>query len=142
MAAAKPQVVNVRGKRYFICDYTGAPLDSCYFIPSGKDNRAKVGTFATLPIMMRAVYEKEGGETEQYKEIKRKAEAYFSQPDIPLHPTIHLERVPLSKRELEDELATTDMGLAWRKVKKARPVPRDRSLKRPRVARENEESDS
>jgi hypothetical protein len=138
MAAMKPQVVNVRGKRYFICDYTGAPLDSCYFIPTGKDNRAKRGTFATLPIMMRAIHDAEGGVTENYKDIKKRAEAYFNQPDIPLHPVIHAERVPLSGEELAIELAGADMGLAWRKVGKARSVPRDRARKRPRPAEEED----
>jgi len=143
MAAMKPQVVNVRGKRYFVCDYTGAALDECYFIPSGKDNRAKTGSFATLPIMMRAVYEKEGGTTEEFNAIKKRAEHYFNQPNIPLHPIIDAARVPLSRTELEDELAKTDMGLAWQKVAKARPVPRDRRWKkRPRVHDpEEEESD-
>jgi hypothetical protein len=90
--------------------------------------------------MMRAVYEKEGGETKDFIDVKKRAEAYFSQPDIPLHPVVHLERIPMSRGELEEELARTDMGLAWRMVAKARPVPRDRSLKRPRP-QEDEESD-
>jgi len=143
MAAMKPQVVNVRGKRYFVCDYTGAPLSECYFIPSGKDNRAKLGTFATLPIMMRAVYEKEGGMTDEFKRIKTTAEGYFGQPDIPLHRSIPVEQVPMSKAELERELDNADMGLAWLRVKKSRKVPRDRSLKRARndENKENEEED-
>lgn len=115
----KPQINEVRAKRYFICDYTGAPVEFRFFIP-GK--RKKIGCYATLPILLRHQFELAGNvETPAFLDIKKRVEAYFRQPDIPLQPELDKARVPLSESELAEYIKElpTGMGLSWLLVKKS-----------------------
>jgi len=119
----KCQVAEVRGKRFFICDYTGAPIEKRYFVPSGRFNRGKMYCCATLPILLRLLYEEEGGrETPTFYKFKTLLEEYFHQPDIPVQPPLPPEKVPLSKSELFDYLLELDQGEAWLHVDNAHEI--------------------
>ena len=112
-------VITLRGKSYFVCEYTGAPCAVRYFIPSGKNGRGKLRCFASLPIMLRCIYEEQGNEfTADYSDVKRIVEEFYLQPDIPMAPALPVDRVPLSAAELDDYLLEGDMGMAWLHVGK------------------------
>jgi len=115
----KAQIAKVREKRFYLCEYTGAPIKRRYFFPGKKE---KIGTFASLPIMLRHVHDTKGFEA--YEEMKQKAEKYYLQPNIPLAPQLDAKEVPLSKRELKVYMEKVPMGLAWLKVEKALRLPK------------------
>lgn len=111
---ASPQVVEVRGKVFFVCDYTGALIHKRYFIPCGKDLKKKQGSYATLPILLRAVLDEEHGRyTDRFNKIKQDCEIFYTQPDIPILPAIDVEDLPLSDHDLVHKMGVLDMGGAW-----------------------------
>lgn len=95
------QTVVVREKLYFVCQYTGALISKCYFLPVGKKLRAKEGSFATLPILLRFYFEKENEEfTPKFNSIKKTVETFYNQPDIPLAPKLDVHAPPLNEEQL------------------------------------------
>ena len=135
----KPTIVTVRDKRWYVCDYTGAPCEKRYFIPAGKLNRQRRGCFATLPIALRWVHDQEGSKTEEYYRVKKLLEQFWSQPDIPLPPHLPRSAIPLSEGELEVYIDEFEMGKAWRLVPKALPLPeKKRPKKKLKVITESE----
>jgi hypothetical protein len=109
-------IVSVRNKQYFVCDYTGAPVTTRYFIPKGKNGKSKVGCYASLPILLRHQYELQGEQfNEEYEEIKKSVELFYNQPDIPMSKPLPLEVVPLSESELINYMNSIDtgMGTSW-----------------------------
>lgn len=127
------QIVTVRGKTYFVCDYTGAPVQQRFFIPYGKDLKQKQGCYATLPILLRAVLEEENGEyTRRFEKIKHDCEVFFVQPDIPVQPPLPVEEVPLSTAEFVEYAEKMDLGLSWTLVPKSIPIetkPKSKKIK-------------
>lgn len=114
----KPQINNVRTKRYYVCDYTGGPVEFRFFIPEGRKCK---GCYATLPILLRHQAELLGVDSEEFRLLKIKVEKFFNQPDIPLAPELPTDRVPLSEAELSDYIKSQPegMGLSWLLVKKS-----------------------
>ena len=139
----KPVIVSVRDKRYYVCEYTGAPTSHRFFIPSGKSSRQKVGCFANLPIALRWLHEQEGGFTEEFDRVKRAMDAFYGQPDIPLAPILSKARVPLSETELDEYMEEMEMGLAWRTpamLTRGLPLPALRpAVKKRKVVTEDED---
>lgn len=104
----------IRNKEFYICDYTGAPINTKYFIPCKGE---EVGCYASLPVLLRHQFELLG-DGPSFEEVKREVEDYWNQPDIPLAPVIEEERVPLTRIELDKEMVKLPMGLAWYFVEK------------------------
>lgn len=122
---ASPQIVEVRGKSYFVCEYTGALLEERYFIPHGKDLKKKQGSYASLPILLRAVLDEEHGVyTDRFNKIKHDCEVFYTQPDIPVLPRIEVDDLPLSHGEVLNYMRNLDMGPAWMYVPGAEKVER------------------
>lgn len=135
----KPTIVTVRDKRWYVCDYTGAPCEKRYYIPAGKLLRQRKGCFATLPIALRWVHDQEGSKTEEYYKTKRLLEQFWGQPDIPLPPPLSRSDIPLSETELYDYIDKFEMGKSWMLVPKALPLPeKKRSKKKQKVVTESE----
>ena len=135
IAAMASQPVLVRGKAYFVCEYTGALVQQMYFVPFGKDLKQKERCFATLPILLRAILEEEGGEyTDRFQKIKHDCEVFFVQPDIPVHPPLPVERTPLSPNEFLEYAEELELGLSWTLVEKAVPAEKKRKPKKLKVA--------
>lgn len=110
----KAQYFSVRGKSFFVCDYTGAPIEKRFFIPVGKYLKGKEGCYATLPILLRAVFEKQGNQRNHlFEKIKSDCESFYNQPNIPMAPALEPERLPLSIDQLSDYLLEIDMGAGW-----------------------------
>lgn len=108
------QTVVVRNKEYFVCEYTGALLTTHYFIPSGKNLTDRTGCYATLPVLLRAVLEEEGGKfSARFEKVKRDCEMFFTQPDIPIQPALPADSVPLGTDALCEYLEKMDLGLSW-----------------------------
>jgi hypothetical protein len=138
----KAQIIDVRGKRFYVCQYTGALINQRYFVPSGRVNRGKEGCFATLPILLRALYEMEGEQiTKRFADTKKLLESYFQQPDIPMQPALPVEKLPLSSAQLADYLVQLDQGQAWLRVPKAQSVELRQRAKRARHDEEEEEKE-
>jgi len=116
----KAQVLKVRDRQWFVCDYTGAFLQTRYFIPFGKGLRKKQGCYGTLPILLRAVLEQEG--KERMEEVKKVVENYYNQPDIPIQPALAKEELPLSPEQFDLYVRQIDMGQAWLLVPKGAPI--------------------
>jgi hypothetical protein len=116
----KAQVLKVRDRQWFVCDYTGAFLQTRYFIPFGKGLRKKQGCYGTLPILLRAVLEQEG--KEKMEEVKVVIENYYNQPDIPIQPPLAKEELPLSHEQFDLYLRQLDMGQAWLLLPKGAPI--------------------
>lgn len=109
----KVQKRTVKGTPYFVCQYTGALIQTRFFVPVGKYAR-KERAFATLPVCLRSIFEEEGEKTtEKYTKIKAELEAYFHQPDIPMQQKLPLAKRPLSEDELIEYLEGIDCGAAW-----------------------------
>ena len=126
----KAQKKTIKGVTYFVCQYTNAVIAARYFIPVGKYNR-KERSFATLPVLLRAVFEEEGEkETVKYLDVKKTVETYFNQPDIPIQTKLDPEKKPLSEDELFDYLEEIDCGAAWLEVPQSHPCPQSASKKR------------
>ena len=113
MAAMNPQVVQYQGEPWFVCDYTGALIKERFYVPSGSDNKEKVGSFATLPVALR--YLQETSETpSEFAQAKDNIEKHFDQPDIPVQPA--LERFPVDRTMTLAEylnLLPQGMGSSW-----------------------------
>lgn len=131
------QVVTVRGKHFFVCNYTGALIEQRFFIPDGPGLTQKKGCFVTLPVMMRWLEEKEGQNSKEFERLKHNAEVYFLQPDIIPQTTLPIERVPLGNAELLEYLHEIDLGGAWLRVDGAEtveqyfaPAPKKRKQKK------------
>lgn len=119
----KAQVVEVRGRRFYVCQYTGALVTQRFFVPTGRLRRGKDGCFATLPILLRALFEDEGNQaTPRYARTKTLLEDYYNQPNIPMQPALDVQRVPLSAQQLADYLVELDKGQAWLHVKKGQKI--------------------
>lgn len=126
---ASPQVVRVRGEKFFVCEYTGALLKHYYSIRSGKNLQTEEGCFATLPILLRAVLEEEGGKfSERFQQIKHNCEVFYVQPDIPVQPP--LEDFPLSQNELSEYAERMELGMSWLLVDKASTFQEPKKKKR------------
>jgi len=122
---ASPQLVEVRGKVFFVCDYTGALITKRYFIPCGKDLKKKQGSYASLPILLRAVLEEEHGKyTDRFQKIKQDCEVFFTQPDIPVATRVDEEDLPLSDSDVLNKMRELDMGAAWFYVEGAETAER------------------
>lgn len=115
----KAKIVKVRGKRFYLCEYTGAPIKNRYYSPAKKE---KSGCFATLPIMLRYVHDHDG--MNAYLDLKQKAEAFYQQPNIPMAPPLDITEVPLSKKELKVYMDQLPMGQAWFDVPKSMKLPK------------------
>jgi hypothetical protein len=108
------QRVIVRNVEYFVCSYTGALIESYYFIPFGKNLAQQTGCYATLPILLRAVLDEEKGVfTERFQKIKHDCEVFYTQPDIPVQPPLPAEQCPLGTNALQEYLETLDLGMSW-----------------------------
>lgn len=119
----KPQHFTVRGESFFVCDYTGAPILKRYFVPAGKYLKRKEGCYATLPILLRHMYELWGkDDMKEFDRLKETLQEFYVQPDIPMQPTLAIEKVPLSKDELRDYMLELDMGLGWLLVPKSEQI--------------------
>lgn len=106
--------ITIREKSYFICDYTGAPCEIRYFVPTGRDGKGKSGCYATLPVLLRHQYELQGNRfTTEYGNIKRSVQTYYQQPDIPMQPALPIDEVPLSEGGLALYLTNLPLGLSW-----------------------------
>lgn len=114
----KPQINVVREKRYFVCEYTGGPVEFRFFIPEGKKKR---GCYATLPILLRHQADLLGIDSDAFKKVKSTVEKYFNQPDIPLAPPLEKDRIPLSEEQLSAYIAQQPegQGLSWLLVKRS-----------------------
>lgn len=112
----KGQLVQIQDEPFFICQYTGAPCTQRYFIPTGPTKRGKYGTFATLPIALRAII---GNPEFDFGKTKILLEQWYQQPDIPVQPALDKSRVPLSSDELELYCMELEMGDGWLRVPKA-----------------------
>lgn len=109
----KVQKRTIKGTPHFVCQYTGALIDTRFFVPVGKYLR-KERCFATLPVCLRAIFEEEGEKmSEKWLEIKAELEAYFHQPDIPMQQKLDPKKRPLSEEELLEYLEGIDCGAAW-----------------------------
>jgi hypothetical protein len=109
----KTRKVKFEGKYHFVCQYTGAPCSIRFFIPVGKNNR-KERCFATLPVLLRSIYEEEGEKfTPYFEQVKIDVESYFNQPDIPLQQKLSPEMRPLSEDKLFAYLEGIECGAAW-----------------------------
>lgn len=127
----KCQTIDVRGIKYFICGYTGAPIDKRYFVPAGRYNRGKQYCCASLPVLLRLIYEEEENTVSpRFLEIKKTLEEFYNQPDIPLQPELSPEKVPLSRAELFDYLLEMDQGEAWLLVAGAQEISGEPSNKK------------
>lgn len=117
--------MNVRGRKFFLCEYTGAPCDVRFFIPTGKQNRAKRGCYASLPVLLRHQLELQKNQwTPEMEELKQRLEDFYVQPNIPVQQPLDPNRVPLSRDELHDYLSEMDMGLAWLRVEGGQTLER------------------
>lgn len=103
-----PQVVENNGQRYFVCDYTGALVKGRYSIPEGDERH---GTYATLPILLRAVVDN-GADPEEFMEVKEKVMAHYNQPDIPIQPKLPLRPLGINM-DLAGYLSQVDQGQSW-----------------------------
>lgn len=103
--------INIRGKKFFICEYTGALISKRYFYISNKE---KVGCFATLPILLRYLYD--SVDAKEFAVKKRELECQYFQPAIPIQPILLIDRVPLDELGLFTYLEEIDKGSAWLKV--------------------------
>lgn len=113
MAAMNPQVVQYQGEPYFVCDYTGALIKERFFIPSGNDNKAKEGSFVTLPVALRWLQDS-GKTPAEFAEAKDKLLQHFDQPDIPMQPP--LDRFPVDRTMTLAEYLNNlpqGMGSSW-----------------------------
>lgn len=143
----KNNALSLRGKKYFVCEYTGGPCATRFFVPTGKLLRGKQGCYATLPILLRHQAELLGGEnTEAFRKLKQDLESFYNQPDIPLAPVLLPEAVPLSQEELRRYIEELEMGQAWLLVQKGQPIstvhfPSDVRPARPDRKRAREEKD-
>lgn len=116
--ASEAQLVKVRGEMFFVCEYTGALVRHYYSIRSGKNLEIEEGCFATLPILLRAVLDEEGGDySERFQKIKHDCEVFYVQPDIPVQPP--LKEFPLSQNELAEYAEKMELGMSWLLVDKA-----------------------
>lgn len=127
----KPEVRTVRGKSFFLCNYTGAFLTRGYSFPVGKKLTKKEGIYVSLPVMLRHLHET--CTPDDFEAKKRVLEVFYQQPDIPLAPVLDLERVPLSQLELDDYLMSIDMGHAWLQVPKALEIETLTTKKRRKI---------
>jgi len=120
------QVVVVRGKQYFVCDYTGAFLEKAFYLPKGNN---KEGCFATLPILLRYYCDKFGGDmdSKEFIEVKQTVLEFFNQPDIPIAPV--LKETPLSQNQLDGYVNLLELGSSWYLVPQALYAD---SMKRPK----------
>lgn len=117
-------VRSIRGNDFFVCDYTGALISYRYYIPDG---RQKIGSFCTLPVLLRSVFEEEGCKyTARFKKVKSDVEEHFFQPDVPLQPELKMEDFPVS--DLFRYLEQLDKGAAWTLVKGAQTIDEFNSL--------------
>lgn len=124
------QTVKVRGQTYFVCEYTGALLTSYYPIPCGKNLAERQGCYATLPVLLRAVLDEEGGQfTERFQRIKHDCEVFYMQPDIPVQPALPRDQCPLGVDALSDYLEQLELGLSWTLVPVLAPLPEKRAKK-------------
>lgn len=132
----QPQIVSVRDKSFFVCDYTGAPIMTRYFIPVGAKWRGKEGCYGSLPILLRAIYEEEGCLlSERFQKIKRDVETYFMQPDIPLQETLSRDLVPLSESDFYRYVDKVEagMGVSWLLVPRGVTIEEAKAKKKRKV---------
>ena len=115
-------LVSARGKRWWVCEYTGCCIFNRFFVPESKENE-KHGTFATLPILLRAVMDQEGGETKEFLRIKQLCQDYYQHPDIPVQPALSPDKLPLNLDELAEYLSELDKGFAWMLADHGEVVP-------------------
>lgn len=116
-----PVTCEIRGRRFFVCQYTGALITTRFFVPTGntKLSKGKEGCYATLPVALRAVFEEEGNQaTDRFKEAKDKMEQFFNQPNIPMQQDLATDFIPLQGESLTSYLSAMEMGLAWLDVQK------------------------
>ncbi len=101
-------VIEVRGNKYFVCEYTGVFMKQRYYIPVGK-NRTRC--FVTLPVMLRAIEEQFGWD--ERVRVKALCEEYYHQPDIPMQPSVDIDRVPMSNDDAVRYLDEISGGQSW-----------------------------
>ncbi len=115
-----PQIVTFRGENYFVCDYTGALIKQRFFIPDGIDQNGKVGCYCTLPVLLRAVYDR-GVDEFELADLKDDLQKFYDQPDIPLQQA--LTTFPIgSQSDLVTYLSGIDKGQSWVLVKGSQHV--------------------
>jgi hypothetical protein len=115
-----PQVVKYRGESYFVCDYTGALIRQRFFVPDGIDQNGKVGSYCTLPVLLRACYEK-GIDEVELADLKEDLEKFYDQPFIPMQQA--LATFPIgSQSDLVSYLSGIDKGQSWMLVNGAEHV--------------------
>jgi hypothetical protein len=95
--SATPQVIVVRGQRFFVCEYTGAPISTRFYLPNttkdGKIGKGKTHCAATLPILARILLEKQKGEfNDVFKAQLQTLLDHYKQPAIPIAPPMDTEK--------------------------------------------------
>lgn len=124
------QTVSVRGKKYFVCEYTGALMTTHYSIPYGKNLSQRTGCFVTLPVLLRSVLDEEGGVySDRFQKIKHDCEVFYTQPDIPVQPPLSEEQCPLGMDALCDYLEKLDLGMSWTLVPNSVPISKPKKKK-------------
>jgi len=106
-----PQTVTFKGKRFFVCEYTGAFIQKRYFLPVGPHLEEKQGCYVTLPVLLRAMVERKATpqELDEARDVMR---LKFEQPNVPVQPPLSLQG-PLNDEQLSKYLATQELGLNW-----------------------------
>jgi hypothetical protein len=121
--SATPQVIVVRGERRFVCEYTGQPISTRYFLPNvtkeGKVGKGKTHCAATLPILARILLDKQKGEmNETFTKQMATLSEFYEQPYIPVAPEIN----SVDYDSFEDYVADVDQGTAWLRIAKGQPI--------------------
>lgn len=116
-SVSEPQVVGVRGRKFFVCDYTGALIEHRFYVPLGKQGRIRSGAWVTLPVLLRDAFERAGSHiTPEWDALKKKLEDHFGQPNIPMAPALPIDAVPLTPEQLRAYLGQIEQGEAWVRV--------------------------
>jgi hypothetical protein len=120
--AEKPQIVTLRGKTFFVCEYTGVFIKKRFFIPFGNKNKKKRGCYATLPILFRALHEELDNFPEAFEVEKKRIMAFYEQPNVPVAPALEDTVIPLDSDEFKTYLEEIEMGSAWLKIRKGQTM--------------------
>ena len=103
--------IEIRGKKFFVCEYTGALIQNRYFY---EQEGQKVGTFVTLPVMLRFLHD--NVDIKEFARLKKQIEQQYFQPNIPIQPHLPVDKIPLDDMALFTYLESIEKGSAWLQV--------------------------